>query len=504
MATNQLKAGAVLSYVILALSNLIALVFTPYMLRVLGQNEYGLYSLVASVVAYLTILDFGFGNAIVRYTAKFRAEGKHEEQSAMYGMFLVLYIIIGIISFILGLVLYFNIEAVFGQTMSVDELSKAKIMIMLMVINVAITFPLSIYGSIITALEDFIFQRIIIIIRLILSTLVMVLILEFGYKAIGLVVVTTVFNIITLLINAVYAKWKLKIKIIFKKFDRYFFKEVATYSFFIFLNIIMDKIYWNTGQFVLGAVAGTVAVAVYALAINFQNMYMSFSTAISGVFLPRLTAISTNQNSEKEISDLFIRTGRIQYIILAYILCGFIVFGKSFIILWAGADYVETYYITLVFLVPSTISLIQNLGIVILQARNQMKFRSVLYISIAILSLALQIPLSQLWGGMGAALGVFAGLLLGQIIGMNIYYQKKQQIDIKKFWVEILRMSIAPFIIGSIALLVYNFVSELNFYNLFIGILIFSLLYIPVVWKYSLNKSEKDLIFGMMKLNRAN
>ena len=91
MAVNQLKAGAALSYISIGLNNIIGLLYTPYMLRMMGQNEYGLYSLVASVVAYLTVLDLGFGNAIVRYTAKFRAEAKTKEQYEMFGMFLVLY-----------------------------------------------------------------------------------------------------------------------------------------------------------------------------------------------------------------------------------------------------------------------------------------------------------------------------------------------------------------------------------------------------------------------------
>ena len=80
MPINQLKAGAILSYVSIGLNNIVGLLYTPFMLRMLGQNEYGLYSLVASVVSYLTVLDLGFANAIVRYTAKFRAEGKIREQ----------------------------------------------------------------------------------------------------------------------------------------------------------------------------------------------------------------------------------------------------------------------------------------------------------------------------------------------------------------------------------------------------------------------------------------
>ena len=67
MAVNQIKAGAVLSYLSIGLSNIVGILYTPFMLRMLGQSEYGMFSLAASVVGYLTILDMGFGNAIVRY-----------------------------------------------------------------------------------------------------------------------------------------------------------------------------------------------------------------------------------------------------------------------------------------------------------------------------------------------------------------------------------------------------------------------------------------------------
>ena len=117
MKVNQLKAGAGLSYIILALTNLVGLVYTPYMLRMMGQSEYGLYSLVASVIAYLTILDMGFGNTIIRYTAKFRAEGKTDELYSMFGMFISLYSIISIITVVLGAVLYFNIDLIYSQSL---------------------------------------------------------------------------------------------------------------------------------------------------------------------------------------------------------------------------------------------------------------------------------------------------------------------------------------------------------------------------------------------------
>ena len=118
---NQIKAGAALNYVIIGINALVGLLYTPYMLRMMGQNEYGLYALVASVIAYLTVLDFGIGNAIVRYTAKFRAEGKITEQYEMFGMFFLLYVVIGIIALSIGTVLYFNVDCLFAETMSLAE-----------------------------------------------------------------------------------------------------------------------------------------------------------------------------------------------------------------------------------------------------------------------------------------------------------------------------------------------------------------------------------------------
>lgn len=500
MPVNQLKAGVVLNYVVIILNTVVGLLYTPYMLRMMGQSEYGLYSLVASVIAYLTVLDLGFGNAIVRYTAKFRAEKKTEEQYEMFGMFFLLYLVIGIIAFGIGLGLYFNVGTLFGDTMTAVELDRARIMMLLLVANLAFTFPMSIWGSIIQAYEDFVFQKSLNIFRIILNTAVMICLLHFGYKAVAMVVVQTIFNVLTLVVNFIYCRRKLNIHIYFrfKHFHWGFLKEVALYSFWIFLNAIMDRVYWSTGQFVLGAMVGTAAVAVFAIAIQLEGMYMQFSTAISSVFLPKVTAMVATNRSRKEISDLFIRTGRMQYIVLAYILSGFIIFGRQFIELWAGAGYSDAYIISLLFFIPLTVPLIQNLGITILQARNEMKFRSVLYIIIALVSLAMQIVLTRYFGGIGCAMGVSGALVVGQILIMNVYYRRRQDLDIKTFWKEISKMSIIPIVlIFSSMLVIRQFFALDSWGKLILGIAAFSLVYIPLFFRFSMTDDERNLFISM-------
>lgn len=496
---NQVKAGAVLNYVIIALNTITGLLYTPFMLRCLGQNEYGLYSLVASIIAYLTILDFGFGNAIIRYTAKFRAEEKTKEQWEMFGMFVIVYSIIGLLAFFCGLGLYYNVDALFDQTMSAEDLSKARVMMLLLTVNLAFTFPFTIFSSIISAYENFVFQRLLSIIRLILSTVVMICLLSAGYKAIAMVVVQTIFNLSTLLINYIYARRKLKIKIVFGRFNFPFFKEVSIYSFWIFLNAIMDRIYWSTGQFVLGAVIGPIAVAIFSVAITLQHMYMTFSTAISSVLLPRITQMVATNRSDKDISDVFISTGRIQAIVMMLILSGFAVFGNSFVSLWAGDSYSESYYIALIFFGALFIPLIQNVGINILQARNQMKFRSLCYVVIAGFSLVLQVFFAKLMGPIGCAIAIGGALLLGQGLVMNIYYQRVQRLDIIKFWREIIKMAIAPLAITAISLYALKYYHIDSWGGLLVGIMAFAVVYLPLFWGLSMNKYERDLLASPIK-----
>ena len=248
-------------------------------------------------------------------------------------------------------------------------------------------------------------------------------------------------------------------------------------------------------------VRGTVAVAVYALAVQLHALYNMFSTAISGVFLPRITSLVTKGKNEASISDIFIKTGRIQYIIMAFILSSFIIFGRDFINIWAGKEYDEAYIICLLFFIPLTVPLIQNIGIVILQARNQMKFRSTVYIIIAIVALTLSFPFAIWWGGIGCAIATAGALVAGHIIVMNVYYYRKQAINIPKFWIEIGKMSLVPllFVVGVTAVLQYFHILITNYSTLLLYGSLFTLLYVPSFWKFSMNISERELFIKPLR-----
>lgn len=499
-AINQTKIGVILNYITIFVNTVVGLLYTPYMLRKMGQSEYGLYSLVASVIAYLYILDLGFGNAIIRYTAKFRAEGKIKEQYEMFGMFLLLYLGIGLLCCFIGGLLYLNVSNLFGATMTDLEMERARIMMFLLTLNLAFTFPMSIWGAIINAYEHFVFPRLLNIIRIVLNTAVMIVLLSYGYKAVAMVVVQTVFNVLTLVLSYLYCKFELRIKILFARFDKSLLREISIYSFWIFIAAIVDRIYLGSGQFVLGAFVGTIGVAVFSVAMTLEHMYQSFSTAISAIFLPKITAMVTRSKNDKEISDLFIRTGRVQFFVLAYILSAFIVFGRQFVKLWAGDGYNDVYLICLLMFVPGVIPLCQNMGISIMQARNQMKFRSLCYLILAIGCIFIQILLVKPLGAVGCAIGLCISTVLGHIIAMNLYYYKKQRLDIPRFYNEILRMSVVPMVFTLFFYLFFDRLFLIDTWTKFaISTVVFTVLYLLFSYNYQINKDERVLFAGAIQ-----
>ena len=408
-------------------------------------------------------------------------------------MFFLLYIVIGIVAMIIGGCLALNVEKIFTKAMTATEINRTRIMLWIMTFNLAFSFPMSIWGSIMTAYERFVFQRIVSIVRSILNPIVMILLLAVGYKAIAMVAVTTIFNVITLLINWWYCKNKLEIKVKFTRIKWNFLKEVSIYSLWIFLNVIMDRIYWSTGQFVLGIYKGTIAIAVYAVAIQLQNMYMLFSTAISGVMLPKVTSMVAEGNDNESISNLFIRIGRIQYIVIAFVLSAFVVFGKRFIELWAGYNYSDAYYLCLIFFFPFTIDLIQNIGITILQARNQMRFRSILLTITAACSLGLSIVLVRRYSYFGCATATGLGLLCGQGLILNFYYYYKQNINILRFWKEIIKMSISPTCITIVGVWILNNIGDITLTKFITTAVVFTIIYAVTFWKFGMNDYEHSL-----------
>jgi len=122
---NERKAGIVLSYVSMFFSIVIGLIYVPMLLHFLGKEQYGLYQLMGSLIAYMAVMDFGLANTITRYYSRYLALKDEENQCNVLAISSIIYGIITVIILIAGAVIYFQLGTIFKKSLSIDELSKA-------------------------------------------------------------------------------------------------------------------------------------------------------------------------------------------------------------------------------------------------------------------------------------------------------------------------------------------------------------------------------------------
>ena len=253
-------------------------------------------------------------------------------------------------------------------------------------------------------------------------------------------------------------------------------------------------LFWATDKAIIGAAIGAAAVAVYNVGSTFNSIVTSISTTISGVLTPKITTMVVKDASKKELTDLFVKVGRLQYIVVALVVSGFIVFGRQFINIWVGDSYSEAYTVALLTLIPVMVPLIQNTGLSIVMAQNKHRFRSMVYLIIAIANALTTAFVVNYWGIIGAAACSAGSYIIGQGIIMNWYYWKKTGINIPLFWKNIIKMSLAPAVMITAGIIICQFVVIDSWLSLFIGIGIYIICYIPIVWFTGMNEYEKNTV----------
>lgn len=490
---NQKKMGVMLSYISEIIKILSYLLYTPIMLRLLGQSEYGLYTLVNSVVSYLSLLSLGFTASYIRYYSRFIASKQEEEIPRLNGMFMSIFFVMSIIAIVCGFAMIKNIRVIFKDGLTGAEYSTAKVLMALMVFNLALTFPNSVLNCITSAHEKFIFQKLLTVLQNILNPFLTLPLLLLGYGSVGMVIVTTTVTLAKCLVNLWYVLFILNEKFVFRNFNFLLMKDIWGFTFFIFLNQIIDQINWSIDRFLLGRMIGTTAVAIYGLGGQINSMYVQLSSSISNVFVPKVNRIVAQKNDNRELSELFIRIGRIQFLILSLVLTGFFFLGDPFMRFWGGKGYENSYYVALLLITPVTVPLIQNLGIEIQRAKNMHKTRSLVYFFIAIVNIFISIPLIRIWGPMGAALGTALALFVGNILFMNWYYEKKIGLDIIGFWKSISTLLPAFIIPIGVGIFIKSFVSIDNLGILMLLAILYSVVFFISMWFFGMNTFEKEL-----------
>lgn len=481
----------------LLISNVIPFIYTPIMLRILGQAEYGLYGIASSFMGYLNLLNFGIGGTVVRYIVKYRARGDVKGEEQIFGLFIKIYSVIGAAILIAGTVLALNLDF-YDRSLTGDELGLLRKLVLLMTLNTALFLPLAPFGSMISAHERFVFGKLASMAVTLGGPVLNLILLYWGHGALGLVAASVLCNLLSCLIQVIYVTKKLHLRPRFTKVGGGILKEILSFSAFVFLAQIVDMLYWSTDKLIIGWAIGTVGTAVYNIGANFNGYITSISTAIGGVLMPRITTMAMKDTPKEEFTNLFIKVGRLQFLILSFVVSAFVAFGRQFINLWAGPGYEEAYYVALLTMIPVTLPLIQNTGLNMLYAMNKHQFRSSVYAVIAATNVVLTFWWVENFGMIGAAAATCLAYIVGHVFIMNWFYHKRIGIDIPLFWKNILKMSPVMFVMGTVWWFLLDAIAVDSLLIFLVLAVIYSVMYFLLAYRFMMNTYERNLILAPM------
>ena len=488
---NQLKTGAILSYITIFLTVIIGVMLTPFIIQKLGDAEYGLYTLIGAFVGYISVLDFGLNNTIIRFVAKYRAEQSKTKEENFLAVTMIIYAIISVIIAIIGVVLYYHLECFFENSLTFEEIRKAKLMFSILIFNLVITLPGGSFNAICSGYENFVFPRVINILRYVFRSVLVVTLLFFGGDSISIVVLDTIMNILVIVVNAYYVFKKLKVVFKLHYFDTTLVKEIFSYSFWVFILALISELHWKSGQLVLGINTNTTLVAIYAVGILLGSYYGAFAGAIGGVFLPRATNMIVKNESGKQLTFMMIKIGRLSLLVSLLIIGGFLLYGRQFVFLWVGESYIDAWIVALVIMIGYTIPLIQSFANLTLSAKGLFSFKAISYIFFIGFGTFLGYLLIDKYSIIGMVSGITFGWFLAQL-SMNIYYSKVINLHILLFFKETYKKIIPTFLLILLIGYSIDLIPGIGWLNLLLKISLFFIVYFLLMFFLGINQFEKE------------
>lgn len=493
---NQIKTGAIISYIALFLNVVIGLLYTPWMINTIGKADYGIYTLAMSVIS-LFVFDFGLGSAITRFVSKYLAENRQDKVNALLGLVFKLYLLGDLIVLISLFVIYFCLPNLY-QGLTYEEMKSFKVVYIISSLFCVISFPFIPLNGIITSYEKFIQLKSCDLLHKVIVVILMTGCLLLGGRLFSLIMVNSVAGVVVILMKlAVLGKTRI-MAIQWRYWDKDILKAVLGFSVWVTVIQLAQRCIFNIAPSVLAAFATSSAITILGLAICLEGYTFSFANAINGMFLPKVSRMLAN-GDKNEILNLMIRIGRIQVYIIGLMCVGFICVGREFIQIWLGVGYEEVYTCALLIILPSFLHLPQEIGNTTLIAEGHVKLQAFAYLLMAIINLVLAYPMTKYFGVTGLCTSIMIAYI-SRTIMMDILFYRVLHINVFRFMRESY-IKIAPSLVVAIIVvfLLSNFYSQIGWIGFIIKIFVCLSCYLLSVWFLSMNKEEKKLLIMPIK-----
>ena len=414
--------AAVLGYVVIILNSLVALVISPYMIKAYGSGDYGVYRLITSFTASMTILDFGLGQTVIRFVARDKANEDDDALQDTIDKAVKLVVFICGIIIILSIVISPLFNASYSKSLDPHEYNLATKMYWFSFLEVAILIAENAASGLVAGLNHYVLVNGVKLVSVFTKIMLILGAILWIENIIFLLLIDIMAIVVRLLSYLCYIIKKTPYRIRWNRKQKDGWKSMVSYSGLSFAQHIVDQIDSNIDNLVIGAIVGASAVSIYSFGLQIFHMFVQVSMSVSNVMMSFVIGMVTRNADKSDIQKCIIRVGTIQFILLGAFDTFFLLFGREFILLWLGDEYEPVWFITLVLVMAGTIPYIMNVSLNVLRAKGYMVFRTICLCLGATFNLICTIVFVSNYGYKYAAVATAIGYIIFNTLIMGLYY----------------------------------------------------------------------------------
>jgi O-antigen/teichoic acid export membrane protein len=386
-------------------------VLTPLLVHGLGDRRYGVWSLVESVIAYLTLFDLGIAAAVVRFSARFEGVGDQDRLNRVATCSLALFAGAGS-----GVLLIAGGLLAAGwpwATVPADLAAQARSVLLLLALNLSLGLPLGVFPSLLDGLQRFVAKNVIRTAMRLVSAAVTVIVLRRGG---GLVDLITAYLIVNLAEHGLMAGlcWLYlpALRLVPRLLDRETFRLIRGYSINAFLAMVAGRIAFQTDALVISLFLAPDYIAYFVVGARLVEYSKGLFSTVTGALTPAVSQLEA-RGSNEGIRRILLDGSRLGTWLLAPVAAGLIALGQPFLSLWVGPTYGEKSYPVMVILaLPLALFGAQSVAGRILYGLGRLRQFTRAALIQALVNLALSILFARPLGIEGVALGTAIPFLI--------------------------------------------------------------------------------------------
>lgn len=493
---KQLTIGALLSYSAIIFNIISGLIYTPWMIRTIGDDQYALYTLATSVIA-IFMMDFGIGASVTKFLTNYYAREQYEEADRFMGIVYKVFIAISVVIAAALSVFYFLIDTVYVK-LTPSELATFKHLYLIVATYSVLSFPFTTFNGILMANECFIEVKACNFGQKVFNVILIIIFLLLDRGVYALVLVHAFSNAVFLLLKYSFIRKRTKQHVQLKFWNKELARQLFGFSVWVTVISLAQRCIFNMMPTLIAATVNSAAVTLFSLAATLEGYVYTFADAVNGMFMPRVSRILAQGKVEQELSSLMSKVGRFHVYTIGLLYIGFICIGRQFVELWMGKGYESVYICALLLIFPSLIDVPQQIAKTTLMVSDIMKEQCVIYALMAVANVMLSLILLPMVGVVGAAVSICIAYLI-RTLAFNVLYHKRLPIDLVYYF----KSAYGRWLIIAGMTLTWGLFVQMLSLNGWLGLLgkaiLIGTVYIILIFLIGLDRPTRDLAMKKVK-----